>query len=177
MSSSRPFLALCAVAAVAALTAGCGDDESSSPPTTDAEGTTTEDDRAADEADVLAAYQAQWDGYIAAGDPPDPDAEEIAEHATGDVLEGTRDVLRQFEAEGVVVRGSYETDGVVAQLNDDRAVVEDCGLDQIELIVAATGAVVEDSDDIRDGLVVELVLEDGTWKVSKLSRDEGVCAQ
>jgi hypothetical protein len=38
-----------------------------------------------------------------------------------------------------------------------------------------SGDVVEAFDDEPEGLVVDMVKEDGTWKVSDYTRDEGVC--
>jgi hypothetical protein len=49
--------------------------------------------------------------------------------------------------------------------------VEECGLDRTELVVIATGEVAEDSDDLRDGIVAELVKEDSAWKVTSLRDD------
>lgn len=162
---------------------GGGDDASSTPTigepetttTSEPETTSTVDPQAAAEADVLAAYDAHWDAYLRAGDPPTPDAPFLAEHETGNMLEGARHNLSKLQAEGLAIRGRYETDAVVTQLGATTAVVEDCGLDQTEIYRVRDGSVVEDSDDERDGLIVELVVENGSWKVSDLEPDQGVC--
>jgi hypothetical protein len=164
---------------------GCGERDGASSTTTasepettitsEPETTSTEDPQAAAEADVLAAYDALWDAYLRAGDPPAPDAPFLAEHQTGNMLEGLRNNLRKLQAEGLAIRGSYETDSVVTQLGATTAVVEDCGLDQTEIYRIRDGSVVEDSDDERDGLILELVAEEGSWKVSDLEPDQEVC--
>ena len=68
------------------------------------------------EADVLAAYEASWNDFIEAGDPPSPDAEFLADHMAGDALDVTRNLLRQYHAEGVVLRGTFDVDAVVTEL-------------------------------------------------------------
>jgi hypothetical protein len=170
-------LTLVVLTALAFTVASCGGDdveESAEPPTAD-ETATTEDPQKGREADVVAAYEASWTDFIKAGDPPSPDAEFLVEHLSGEALETTRDLLRQYEAEGVVVRGTYEFDADVRELAVDRAVVEDCGLDQLQLVIPGSGAVVETFDDQRDGLVAELTLEGSSWKVIGYADDAQVC--
>jgi hypothetical protein len=171
-------LTLVALTALAFAVAGCGDDDggdaSAEPPIAD-ETATTEDPQASAEADVVAAYEASWTDFIKAGDPPSPDAEFLVEHLSGEALETTRDLLRQYHAEGVVVRGTYEFDAKVTELGSDRAVVEDCGFDQLQLVIPGSGTVVETFDDQRDGLVAELTLEGSSWKVIGYADDAQIC--
>ncbi|CAN5484562.1 hypothetical protein BH20ACT2_BH20ACT2_03950 [soil metagenome] len=143
--------------------------------TSEPETTTSEDPQAAAESEVLAAYEGMWEDYLRAGDPPTPDAPFLADHQDGNMLEGTRVNLVKMKAEGLAIRGTYETDAVVTQLGSDTAVVEDCGLDQTELYRRDTGTVINSSDADRDGRVAEVVLKDGSWKVSDLADDAGVC--
>jgi hypothetical protein len=168
-----------ALTALAFVVAGCGGGdgggEAGSEATAADEPSTSEDPRALVEADVLAAYESSWNDFIKAGNPPVPDAEFLADHLSGDALETTRDLLRQYEAEGVVVRGTYEFDATVRELGDDRAVVEDCGFDQLQLVIPGSGTVVETFDDQRDGLVAELTLEGSSWKVIGYTDDAQVC--
>ncbi len=173
-------LTLVALAALAFTLGGCGGDddggdEVGGTDTAAEEATTTEDPREALEAEIVAAYEASWTDFIEAGNPPSPEAEVLMEHLSGEALETTRDLLRQYEAEGVVVRGTYEFDATVRELGDDRAVVEDCGFDQLQLVVPGSGTVVETFDDQRDGLVAELTLEGSSWKVVSYADDGQVC--
>jgi hypothetical protein len=171
---------LVALTAVALAVASCGGDddggdEGAEPPTAD-ETATTEDPQDGREADVVAAYEASWNDFIRAANPPSPDAEFLADHLAGDALEVSRNLLHELQAEGVVLRGTYQFDARVIELADASAVVEDCGLDQMEVVSPASGEVVEPPDDERDGVVAELTLEGGTWKVISYANDGQVCA-
>jgi hypothetical protein len=172
-------LTLVALTALAFAVASCGGDddggESAEPPTAD-ETATTDDPQAGREADIVAAYEASWTDFIRAGDPPSPDAGFLADHMAGDALEVSRNLLHQLKAEGVVLRGTYQFHPRVTELAGDRAVVEDCGLDQMEVVSPASGEVVEPHDDKRDGVVAELTLEGGSWKVISYANDGQVCA-
>jgi hypothetical protein len=161
--------------AVAVLGVACGgDDDEGSSDTTEDDGPTTTTQEAVEE-EVVAAYEQSWRDFIAAGNPPEPDADVLTEHNTGEALTAVRNLLQQYAAEGVIVQGSYEFDAEVVELGDTTAVVEDCGLNRLEGVLASSGEVVETSDDQRDGLVADLVLEGETWKVTSLTNDAGVC--
>jgi hypothetical protein len=173
---------LVALTALAFVVAGCGGDddggseELAGASATDDETTTMEDPREAVEVEVVAAYEASWTDFIKAGDPPSPDAEFLVEHLSGEALEVSRNLLHELQAEGVVLRGTYEFDVRVTELAEDTAAVEDCGLDQMEVISPTSGEVVEAHDDQRDGIVAELTLEGGSWKVISYKDDNQVCA-
>jgi hypothetical protein len=174
-------LTLAALTALAVMLTACGGDDgggAAGDSTTSAapETTTTEDPRKALEGEVVAAYEASWTDFIEAGDPPSPDAEFLEDHMTGDALDVSRNLLRQYQAEGVALRGTFEVDARVRELGDNRAVIEDCAFDQLEVFVTASGRVAEGHDDERDGFVAELTLEGGSWKVISLIDDDQVCA-
>jgi hypothetical protein len=160
----------------ACLLMACGDDEGDASAGSEMTQTTSaEEARAEIEADVIAGYEAGWTALVRAGEPPDPDAAHLADHLVGDQLDRTKGVLHEHKAEGLVIRGTYEFDAVVTDLGDDTATVEDCGLNQLEAVSADTGEVVDTSDDQRDGIVADLVLDGGTWKVSDMNYDDEVC--
>jgi hypothetical protein len=173
-------LSLVALTALAFTVAGCGDDDDSGGESAESltadQTATTEDPQEGREADIVAAYQASWTDFIKAGDPPSPDAEFLADHMAGDALDVTRNLLRQYHAEGVVLRGTFDVDAVVTDLSQDSAVIEDCALDQLEVVVPDSGRVAEGHDDKRDGFVAELIVEGGLWKVTSLTDDDQVCA-
>jgi hypothetical protein len=169
---------LAAVTALAFVVAGCGggDGEAGGEASAADDATTaSQDPREALEADVVAAYEASWNDFIKAGKPPSPDAEYLSDHMAGDALDVTRNLLRQYHAEGVVLRGSFEVDAVVTELGADSAIVQDCALDQLEVVVPGSGRVAEGHDDERDGFVAALVAEGGLWKVTSLTDDDQVC--
>jgi hypothetical protein len=170
---------LAALTALAFTLAGCGggDDAEAGGETTTADDDTSmsEDPQDVLEADALAAYEASWNDFIKAGNPPSPDAEFLADHMAGDALDVTRNLLRQYHAEGVVLRGTFEVDAVVTDLGEESAFIEDCALDQLEVVVPDSGRVAEGHDDERDGFVAELIVEGGLWKVISLTDDDQVC--
>jgi hypothetical protein len=171
---------LVALTALAFMAAGCGGDDDGGEAggeTSSAadETTTSEDPRDVLEAYALAAYEASWNDFIEAGDPPSPDAEFLADHMAGDALDVTRNLLRQYHAEGVILRGTFDVDAVVTGLSEDSAVIEDCALDQLEVVAPDSGRVAEGHDDERDGFVAELIVEGGLWKVISLTDDDQVC--
>lgn len=178
MNTARTRAAVFAVLGLVSALVACGDDDgadaSAEPETT--ETTSAEEARAELEAELVEAYESAWVEFIRAGDPPDPDAAALADVTTGEQLTRGRSVLGEYASEGVVLRGTYEFDAAVTEVGDDAAIVEDCGLNQLEEILASTGEVVEPFDDQRDGIIADLVLEDGTWKVSNLRFDDEVCA-
>jgi hypothetical protein len=171
-------LTLVALTALAFTVAGCGGDDGGDAEgeASAAAGETTPSPRDNREADALAAYEASWNDFIKAGNPPLPDAEFLADHMAGNALDVTRNLLRQYHAEGVVLRGTFEVDAVVTDLSQDSAVIEDCALDQLEVVVPDSGRVAEGHDDERDGFVADLIVEGGLWKVTSLTDDDQVCA-
>ncbi|HLT16783.1 MAG TPA: hypothetical protein VK007_08785 [Acidimicrobiales bacterium] len=174
----RPRTVALAPLLVLALGAGCGDDDSADPTTsTTAATTTTEDAAAAEEAAVLAAYEAHWAGFVAAIDPPDPDAEALAEHTGGKALEDIQTVVRRYEAEGVAARGDYELNPRVVHVGATRATLEDCVIDDLELYLVHSDEVVEPAEGKPVGFRAELTLEDDTWRVTKLDAAQEVCPQ
>ena len=172
-------LTLAALTVLAFVVAGCGGDDEggdeSAETTAAAGGETTEDPPESLEADVVAAYEASWADFVNAGDPPSPDAEFLADHMGGEALTVTRNLLRQYHAEGVVLRGTFTVDAAVTELSEDRAVIEDCALDELEVVVPDSGRVAEGHDDERDGFVAELIMDGGLWKVISLIDDDQVC--
>ena len=158
------------------LLGACGDDDSSTPATALDNDDDTTDTTASKEEELVAAYEESWNDFIRAGDPPQPDAPFLADHTTGEALTVVQNLLRSYEAEGVVMRGTYEFNARVVESSEREATVHDCGLNQLQAVAAATGEVVDQSDDVPDGLIAALVLEDGNWKVTSLQNSEEVCA-
>jgi hypothetical protein len=160
----------------ACLLMACGDDEGDASAGSETTQTTSaEEARAELEAEIVAAYEEGWNALIRAGDPPDPDAAHLADALVGEQLERSQGILHELGAEGLVVRGTYEFDAAVTELGDDTATVEDCGLNQLEEIVPESGEIVETFDDQRDGIVADLALDGGRWKVSDMNYDDEVC--
>lgn len=170
----RRVVAAGAVMVAALVLAGaCGDDDDAGPVTDLGDRTTT---TLSTEDQIVAAYEASWNDFIKAGDPPQPDAEFLADHNTGDALTAARNLLQGYVSEGVAMRGTYEFDAKVVDSADTTATVHDCGLNQLQVVRPDTGEVLDQSDDVRDGLVAAMVLEGGDWKVTSLQNSQEVCA-
>jgi hypothetical protein len=182
LGGRRTLATLVASAVVTALAVGaCGGDDDSAEPVDEldtgageASGTTAA--ASADEAAVVAAYEAHWQALLAAGDPPDPQSPGLAETMTGDALRSAQNFMSTNASEGLALRGTYTHDAVVTTVTDTTATVEDCGEDGTSLVVASTGEAVESPDETPEGIVAELAKENGAWKVSTLRYDEAVCA-
>ncbi|HEY7071439.1 MAG TPA: hypothetical protein VH479_15030 [Acidimicrobiales bacterium] len=169
----RRVVAAGAVMVAALVLGACGDDDDAGPVTDLDDRTTT---TLGLEDQIVAAYEASWNDFIRAGDPPQPDAEFLTDHNTGEALTAARNLLQGYMSEGVAMRGTYEFDAQVVESADTTATVHDCGLNQLQVVRPDTGEVLDQSDDVRDGLVAAMVLEGGDWKVTSLQNSEEVCA-
>lgn len=168
-----------AAVAVALLVAGCGGSAEPAavgqvpPPDTTAPTapTSTTLSRAEVEQAVLDAYLANWDAYTAASDPADPEFPGVAETRTGPALERAQEQLAAYQFTGRVGRypqGSIgEHRAEVVSVGGDEATVRDCNIDDGQLVVAATGEVVNDlvATVLFEG---SMVVEDGRWKLRSL---------
>ncbi len=168
-----------AAVAVALLAAGCG---GSGEPAADGEvplasttastaPTSTTMSRAEIEQAVLDAYLASWDAYTAASDPADPGFPGLAETSTGPALERAQEQLAAYQFTGRVGRdpeGSIaEHRAEVVSVQGDEATVRDCNIDDGQIVIAATGEVVNDlvATVLFEG---SMVVEDGRWKLRSL---------
>ena len=168
-----------AAVAIALLAAGCGGSgeptavgEVPAPSTTAATApTSTTLGRAEIEQAVLDAYLASWDAYTAASDPADPEFPGLAETSTGPALERAQEQLAAYQFTGRVGRypqGSIaEHRAEVVSVGGDEATVRDCNIDDGQLVIAATGEVVNDlvATVLFEG---SMVVEDGRWKLGSL---------
>lgn len=142
------------------------------PPSTASEPVPTTTSRADAEQEVLDAYLASWDAYTAASDPADPDFPGLAETSTGPALDQAKEQLAAYQFTGRIGRdpeGSIaEHRAEVTSVVGDKATVRDCNVDDGEIVVAATGEVVNDlvATVLFEG---SMVVEDGRWKLRSLN--------
>jgi hypothetical protein len=142
--------------------------ESTTPTTTEASTATTVD-RAQE---VLNAYNQSWEAYHAASDPADPGHPALAETTTGPALQRAVEALEAFRASGRVGRfpeGSIaRRHPEVVSLLGDEATVSDCRVDDGQIVIAATGEVVNDL--VGTALYeASMVVDDGRWKLRSLT--------
>lgn len=127
---------------------------------------------------MLAAYQGYWNTVNEAFDPPEADPEPTAlrEHATGDVLAGIIKSAENAKAERIVVRipegARYSHRAEVLSMDEGKASVQDCNIDDSVSEVAGTGEIIDDGVSTRL-YATTLVQEDGRWKVATFRRADG----
>lgn len=162
---------------VAVLAAGCtsGDDADRPSTATTAERTSMTAEAAAED-DVLAAYRAFWNAYLAAGDPMNPAHPGLPLVATGDELDRVRETFSGYFAEGFVIRGSLDLSPELESLESGRAEVRDCYRDRTHLFDADTGEQQDPPDEPRFEVIATLELDDGTWKVARMESLSEGCA-
>jgi hypothetical protein len=159
-------------ALVAVVFAACaGDGESADPPAT----STTVDPNEAVKEEVRQAYRDFLEMFFrvtAAADPNDPG---IAQHTTGPLRAEIERTTAADRARGVVVRGGpYDEQTILTTTVDgDIATLTVCYVDHSGEFDAATGAEIAPMTVVTTLDVVELVREDGVWKVRFFDNEEG----
>jgi hypothetical protein len=124
------------------------------------------------EQEVLAAYLAGWEAKHRSNDPPDPEFPALGETHTGPALEQVVENRKAFQLSGRV--GRFPTNSVanreaeVISLEADEATVRDCSVDDSQIVIAATGEVVNDlvATALFEG---SMVVDDGRWKLQSLT--------
>jgi hypothetical protein len=126
------------------------------------------------EAEVLGAYRAFWDAYLAAADPMDPASPLLAQHATGTQLETVQRAFLARRAGGEVIRGTLDLAPRVISIVGDTAAVRDCYLDNTGVYDAA-GTRKDAASGVRHLVTATLKLDGGVWKVSDLKKEGDGC--
>jgi hypothetical protein len=169
---------------VAPLAAACGDDGDGAD-TGDARGTTTESDDAADttattaepatsEELAIAAYVRGWEVEFKALDPPNPMHPELGEVFTGAAAQSITDIIVNAQSAGQRSVGSMVTNPTVASSTSEKVLLKDCTVEQ-STTYDASGAVVDEGPYPPRSREVEVVNQDGTWRVSVIRTLEEPC--
>lgn len=132
---------------------------------------------ATQEAALRAAVRAFWDLYLELGAKPGPfDAaatrQRLTERTTGKELNRLLATFSSNAAAGYVVRGGIDVAPTVVSVDDASAQVRDCYDDTTGLYRVSDGSRVDADNPNRHQVLMTLVLEVGTWKVSAIT-DEG----
>ena len=126
---------------------------------------------------VLQAYRAGWAAFeqaLADANPSDP---ELAATMVEPQLRSVRANLFADKKAGMVARGTTTLHPKITALSATTATVVDCVYSEAELLYAATGKPVPPvTPPEYDGVRATLVLSRSTWKVSKQTVTEGICA-
>jgi hypothetical protein len=173
-----------AVAAVALVATGCGDDDAVTSPvtvpdtrdetptsTTSATEATQEDGDAEVISEIEAAYFAQWDAFVEILRDPDPANPLIDQHFAGAAKETLLDTISQDIADGVITRRPEDParfrPGIesVQVTGPTKAVLVECTVDGLVVVRRDSGDVVNDRVSVvRIENVFELI--EGQWRVT-----------
>jgi hypothetical protein len=178
IANSIRFAALVGAVAVAATACGGGGKPDTSAPKAAkaAASTTTLDPQAAQRAAVLAGYQAYADAYQHALASADAQSPELPAHMTGDALVGLRMNISGLRSANEAVRLSdVQLAPTVIALEPARAVVHVCVTSTGHYFDLTSGKPRATDGPAKSGWEDVLVLEDGTWKVSKETRLDSAC--
>jgi hypothetical protein len=186
----RPTRALALVAAgLAALgsVAACGgdDDGGDASAVEDLDTTTTEDGGGesttsttqsdSPEAQAIAAYEAAWAAMFTASDPPNPMHPDLSATLTGVARDSIVAVVVEQQNAGQRTAGSMETHPEAVSVTGSEVRLRDCTVEQSTTYDIASGAVVEGPSGTPRAREVEVVNQDGTWRVSVITTLEDPC--
>lgn len=166
------------VVLLAAALVGCDRDGAASPTTTTTDPTTSST-LPPEHAEVLARYRAFWeDAFLVAADPMDPEHPALAEHAVNPELEQLQRAFLSRRASGEVIRGSFDLSPSIVSVVGGTATVRDCYLDNTGVYDASSGERKDEPSEEqgeRVEILVTLVDDSGTWKVSEIEKESEGC--
>lgn len=133
--------------------------------------------------DALAAYQAMWQDFVAAGSTSDWQSPELGRHATGIALQNMSRGLYADHQNGVVTKGAPvlqpEVSSVEPATDPTKVVITDCG-DSTNFLKYSKGTGQRVDDEPGGRQLINAIVElqsDGSWKVSDYGVHEvGSCA-
>ncbi len=125
---------------------------------------------------VLAAYHGYWDALITAGKTADAHNPDLARFATGTALVEAQAHFTGLKQQGQVDLGTVTLHPTIASVGAKIASINDCA-DTTHWLRrdAKSGALRETPATAPDKDTVVLLLTEGTWKVSYVTR-KGTCA-
>lgn len=133
------------------------------------------------EDEIIARYIGYWDARLAANSgTPNPDDPALRDYATGAQLDAVVAETRTYLEQGLALRHAENPVDLqqihVIEVDGDRAVVQECVVDDLVVVRRDSGDVVNDAvatHNVRG----ELLRVDGVWRVSEarlVQRWEGV---
>ncbi len=179
--------ALAVAAVVVLVAAGCGDDDGDEAANTTTStaaaveaGTTTTGPTSTtaaldSEQAAIAAYNAYWAAFVAAQDPPDPDAPGLAALASGEALQVDRDLIAAQLDRGERVETDVTTQPVVEVFEPGAAVLTDCITGTTTVFAIASGEVVRAEPPYTAGFRTTLRFEDARWVVTLRLVEDSLC--
>ncbi|MGH9228595.1 MAG: hypothetical protein ACRD07_07640 [Acidimicrobiales bacterium] len=181
-------LTLAALTALAFVVAGCGGDDdgeaADATATAEAESsTTTEADAEAGtttvpptpEEQAIAAYERAWEAEFEALNPPNPEHPRITESFTGVAAQSIVGVIVEAQQDGHYTVGSMQTNPEPVSVTEEKVLLRDCTVEESTSYDSATDAVLDQGPYPPRSREVEVVNQDGTWRVSVIRTLEESC--
>ena len=140
---------------------------------------TTVDPEAAAKAEVIAAYRAAWDDYLAVGRDPKATADDdrLRAHRTGTSLVVVQKTLLEMKANNEVFDGEVKLlNPTVTELTPTVASIIDCVEDATGSVDAVTGARVAPATRVVKRAKVTMKKIGGVWKQSNFTSEDALCA-
>jgi hypothetical protein len=179
-------LTLVALTALAFVVAGCGGDddggEASGTSAAAEDGSTTTSPAAATtaapatpEGHAMAAYERAWEAEFEALNPPNPEHPALTESFTGVAAQSIVGIIVAAQDDGHYTVGSMQTNPEAVSVTADKVLLRDCTTEDSISYDMATDAVVEQGPYPPRSREVEVVNQDGTWRVSLIRTLEEPC--
>jgi hypothetical protein len=159
------------IAGLVALGMACAGDDGNDPQASDTPDAGSDDaENLSPEAEVEAAYLAYWDMVNRLSAAPNPEDPDIVDHAAGKALLELVDGLATLVERGHVIRTgpAYAHSVESVEVEGERAVLQDCVIDDSTIEDEGTGEVVGGGESTSGVLRVTLVLDGGSWKVEDI---------
>ena len=136
---------------------------------------TSVDPQAAIKAQVIMAYRAAWDEFLAVArdGKATADDDRLRAHHTGDSLATRQLALVKRKSRDEIYVGDVRLNPEVIELGPDIATIRDCVDDATGTVDVNTGEVVEPATRVVETAIVKMKLVNGVWKQANY-RDEKV---
>lgn len=164
----RAYAAVLSALMVATLASGCSGAHAPAQPSS-----ASSDLSVAARQAVLTSYAGMWEGFAHAGQTADPTDPMLARYTTGNALQLLSQGLVQDKKLGIVARGRPllhpQVTGLTPQTAPTSAEVSDCSdTTSFQAYSKTTGKPVDTGPSGKRLVVADLVVQDGSWKVSEL---------
>jgi hypothetical protein len=127
------------------------------------------------EEQAIAAYEAAYDAYFNALNPPNPQSTELAEAFSGEARTAMIDAVFEAQRQGVYVIGTVEIDPRVETSTADEVVLNDCAVETNTTYDAATKAVKDQGSYPTHRRTTVVNLDGGAWTVDSFEQLEEPC--
>jgi hypothetical protein len=138
---------------------------------------TSVDPQAATKAEVVMAYRAAWDEFLAVARDPKATADDnrLRAHHTADSLATRQLALFKRKSGDEIYVGEVRLNPAVIELGSDTATIRDCVDDATGTVDVNTGEVVEPATRVIKTATVKMRLLGGIWKQANYASEETPC--